>query len=559
SALYGNAAGGVLDLRTAQSDEGPARAAVRAFDDGNQVRRYSVLASGRARSREADWLVSATRQGGDGPRVWGEQQFTSAFARAGALVGTTRVDLQVSAFDMPTAQNPGALTAGELAGGAILADTLNVQRRARKDVAHRQVGVTAARRMGSAELVASAFYGTRALDNPQPFAIVAVDRTNWGGSLRGTAQQAWRGLTLRSTAGVDWQGQRDARRNFENCNGRVGVVPVATCPVRGDERGALRLDQREWLAGMGAFARWEVEAPRRATLSAAIRWDELRLDLRDRFITATNADDSGDRALGAVTPMVGATVRLTPTIAWYANVSTAFETPTITELTNQPDGSAGLNRSLEPQRTRMLESGIKGVLGAHWRVDLAVYDARTRDELVPFDVPGQVGRRAFRNAGRTGRRGVELALEGVSRVVDGGVAIARARYRYEDYVLPSGTTTVRLDGRVIPGVPGTTAQGWVTARAFSWFATLEASAQSRAALDDANSAFAAGWTVANLRVGRVSGAGRFGAEPILGLDNLFDRRYASTLVVNATRGRFYEPGLRRTLYAGVRVTGALAR
>ncbi len=424
---------------------------------------------------------------------------------------------------------------------------------------HRQVALSAERRAGSATLTSSVFYGTRDLDNPQPFAIVAVDRANWGASLRGTTATAWGGFTLRSTAGVDWQGQRDDRRNFENCNGRVGTVPVATCPQRAQERGALRLDQRERLEGMGAFARWELEAPRRATLSAALRWDELRLGLRDRFITPTNADDSGDRTLGAVTPMVGATVRLRPTLSWYANVSTAFETPTITELTNQPDGSAGLNRALDPQRTRMVETGLKGLVGSHWRFDVALYDARTRDELVPFDVPGQVGRRAFRNAGRTSRRGAELSLTGVSRVVDGGLAVARARYRYEDYVLPSGSSTVRLDGRLIPGVRGTSAQAWLTARSRGWFATVEGSAQSRAAIDDANSAFAAGWWVANVRIGRAGGLERLGVEPVIGVDNLFGRRYASTLVVNATRGRFFEPGVPRTVHAGVRVTGALAR
>jgi iron complex outermembrane receptor protein len=471
-------------------------------------------------------------------------------------VGDLRVGLQLTAYDSPIGENPGAVTAAELARGTDLADSLNIVRRARKAVVHRQVAITAERgRAAGPQLSAVVFAGTRDLDNPQPFAVVGVERVNWGGSLRGTAATAWRGLTLRSSAGVDWQGQRDDRRNWENCNARFGTVPVAACPAREQERGAVRLDQRERLDGLGAFARWELEAPRRATLSAAVRWDELRLLLTDRLITPTNRDDSGDRTLGAVTPMLGLTVRLRPAVSAYANVSTAFETPTLTELTNQADGSAGLNRALEPQRTTMVESGLKALLGAHWRVELAAYAATTRDELVGFDVPGQVGRRAFRNAGRTGRRGVELAVAAVGTHVDGGLALARARYRYDDYVVGQGSSALRLDGREIPGVPGTTASGWVTGRWRGWFVTAEAQAQSRSALDDANSAFAAGWWVANLRLGRLPTVPRLGLEPVVGIDNLFDRRYASTVVVNATRGRFFEPGVQRTWYAGVRVTG----
>jgi iron complex outermembrane receptor protein len=44
-------------------------------------------------------------------------------------------------------------------------------------------------------------------------------------------------------------------------------------------------------------------------------------------------------------------------------------------------------------------------------------------------------------------------------------------------------------------------------------------------------------------------------EPSAGVDNLFDRRYAASVVINATRGRFYEPGLPRRLWLAVRITG----
>ena len=71
---------------------------------------------------------------------------------------------------------------------------------------------------------------------------------------------------------------------------------------------------------------------------------------------------------------------------------------------NKADGSAGINPDLAPQRTLSLEIGGKGVLpGTALRWELAAFDTRARDELVPFDIPGGAGRRYFRNAGRTQR------------------------------------------------------------------------------------------------------------------------------------------------------------
>jgi iron complex outermembrane receptor protein len=40
---------------------------------------------------------------------------------------------------------------------------------------------------------------------------------------------------------------------------------------------------------------------------------------------------------------------------------------------------------------------------------------------------------------------------------------------------------------------------------------------------------------------------------VFGIDNLFDKTYASNVVVNAARGRFYEPGAGRTYYLSIRM------
>jgi len=62
--------------------------------------------------------------------------------------------------------------------------------------------------------------------------------------------------------------------------------------------------------------------------------------VKDQLITGSNPDDSGERTLSAISPVVGVVARIAPSHSLYANLSSAFETPTATELGNQADGSA---------------------------------------------------------------------------------------------------------------------------------------------------------------------------------------------------------------------------
>jgi len=131
----------------------------------------------------------------------------------------------------------------------------------------------------------------------------------------------------------------------------------------------------------------------------------------------------------------------------------------------------------------------------------------------------------------------------VSRFLDFGTAYTWSRFRFDRYDV--GTTS--FAGKAIPGVPEHYLQSFVTARAARTWSTLELTAASEASATDAGSVTAAGYAVWNWRAGFelpvANGAGRpVRLAPAIGVDNLFDRRYASSLVVNATRNRYFEPG-----------------
>jgi iron complex outermembrane receptor protein len=253
--------------------------------------------------------------------------------------------------------------------------------------------------------------------------------------------------------------------------------------------------------------------------------------------------------------MVGLLARLGPLQSAYANVSTAFETPTATELGNQPSGAAGINRELKPQRSVTYEVGLKGVRATGWQYNAALFATRVQDELIPYDIPASGGRRYFRNAGRTSRRGVELGTGLTAGVFDLGGAYTYANYRFVDFTVD----TAHYAGNRIPGIPRQTFQASAAVRSVVGTLVTEATFADRMFVNDANSEKSPGYGILNARLVSIASMGLSSAEITLGAQNIFNRKYISSVNVNAAGGKFYEPGSQRSLYVGVSLTGAVTK
>ena len=61
------------------------------------------------------------------------------------------------------------------------------------------------------------------------------------------------------------------------------------------------------------------------------------------------------------------------------------------------------------------------------------------------------------------------------------------------------------------------------------------------------------WWSTNVRVGWEGEVGRISLAPFIGVNNAFNERYVSSVVINAARGRFYEPAPGRNAYLGLSV------
>jgi iron complex outermembrane receptor protein len=70
--------------------------------------------------------------------------------------------------------------------------------------------------------------------------------------------------------------------------------------------------------------------------------------------------------------------------------------------------------------------------------------------------------------------------------------------------------------------------------------------------NDTNSAAAGGYAVVNLRAGLHQQQAHWRFEEFVRVDNLFDRVYAGSVIVNDTNARYFEPAPTRAWLGGVR-------
>ncbi|HEX5130358.1 MAG TPA: TonB-dependent receptor, partial [Usitatibacter sp.] len=274
-----------------------------------------------------------------------------------------------------------------------------------------------------------------------------------------------------------------------------------------------------------------------------VRMSRVSFRSQDRFITASNPDDSGSASFDATTPVAGITWRATPLLNVYAAAGRGFETPTTNELAYRPDGLTGLNLDLRAARSDHLEAGLKWTDRAGWRATAALFRVDTDDEIVVATNVG--GRSTFRNAGGTRRQGVELQAER-----DWGAFALLASYSELRAVYREV-----FSGGHIPGIPERSAFAELRWRPVAAMEVgLEARHSGRMFVNDANSDAAEAYTVAGVRAGYQWNQGRSVWRAFVRVDNVLDRRYAGSVIVNEGNQRYFEPAPGRSWLAGLRVT-----
>ncbi len=377
--------------------------------------------------------------------------------------------------------------------------------------------------------------------------VIDFDRDFSGAEAR--TRWAWDGVDLLLGAALD--SQTDARRGYENFTG-TGAAQVLGVT------GALRRDESNRARSADVFAQGEFALGAGLTASAGVRSGRVKLSAEDQFLA--NGDDSGNLTYSYTNPVLGLRWQLAPGWQLHASAARGYESPTLGELAYRVDGTGGLNTALKAQTSRQIEVGSKWRRGA-LELDGTLFQARTADEIGVASNAG--GRSAFQNVGRTSRRGLELSSAWLpAGGLRGRLALTWLDATYQDAFLtcagiPCNTPTLPVPaGNRVAGAQRGSAYAEAGWRSTS-FGELAAEVRGagRVAVNDANTDFAAGHAVAALRWNyRLVEQADARVEVLLRVDNVFDRRYAGSVIVGDANGRYFETGAPRAVLLALRVS-----
>jgi iron complex outermembrane receptor protein len=548
SSLYGNAAGGVIQIFTA---DGPPEPTVGLKLYGGSYDTSKWTAQYGAQHGPLNLNVASSGFRTDGYREHSETRrdhshgkFKLDAGRAGTFT------LVADAFDQPETQDPLGLTAAQVAQNRRQAGTSALLFNTRKSVAQNQVGIVHDLKIGARDSLQSRVYvGDRqvtqylaiplAAQNAPTSAggVVDLDRTYGGAAVRWTHSAAIAGTALDVTLGLDYERMAERRRGFINNFGIAG-------PLKRDEDDTVRSND--------AYLQAEWRLLDSLMVMAGVRHSRVHFDTRDTFIAPGNGNDSGAVRYVHTTPVAGATYDVSSRLKVYANAGKGFETPTFAELAYRPDGQAGLNLSLQPAVSTHVEAGAKWLWNARNRLTLALFRIDVANEIVVASSSG--GRTTFKNASHTRRDGVELGWRGeFGKGWEGALAYTWLHARFTDS-FSSGTPPVVVPtGSRLPGVPATTLYGELIWRhsPTGFHAGVEVRHNGRVYVDDANSQSAGAYTIGNIRAGFEQRIRQWRFSEFVRIDNVTDRRYIGSVIVAETNGRFYEPAPGRNWLAGV--------
>jgi len=557
SALYGNSSGGVIQIFTADGGDSPE---LRAGLGGGGYGTWRVAADGRGRAGPLGYNVDFSHFYTDGYRAHGRAERENGNAKFDlSFDADHKLTLLLNTVALPGADDPLGLTRSQFLADPRQPQTVAVQFDTRKSVHQEQAGLVYEQNLGSDQTIRVLGYtGQRDVEQFQsiplsvqaapssPGGVIDLDGSYGGVDLRWTWNALLAGRPLQVTAGANYDNQDVHRFGYNNFSGTQRGV-----------KGTLRRDEQDNVYNVDEYVQANWDIAERWLINAGARHSDVRFSVDDHYITATSADDSSHAAYGATTPVAGVLFRATPRWHLYAAYGNAFETPTFNELSYRPDGSAGINANLVPARSRNGEIGSKLKFDNGAEFDVALFQANTRHELAVFSSSG--GRTTYRNIDRARRRGAEAKLElplSETWRFEAAYTYLDATFR-SDFSIPcSASAPCVVDGGTrIPGVPKDFASAALRYRpGTGWNAGIEANAASATPVNDLNSEFAPGYATIDGVVGYAFAHGNAKISTFIRLNNVANRHYAGSVIVNESNSRYYEPAPGRNVFAGCTIT-----
>ncbi len=540
SLFYGNATGGVVDITTQSGKTRNDSASVSVIGGNHGLKQANVQTSGR--HDQGQHALSLTALDYQGFREQSEVRKYQFTGQAGwDLADTRTVTVFLTAMDTPVAQDPGGLTRQQAHQDRQQASRFASLLDAGQQVDQQRLGLHYRDDdFVNGRLNARAFISQRDFRQQLPFpgsSLIDYHRLFYGARLDYTLPFTVLTLPHRLLVGVDMDRQQDDR-------GRRAVSPTGNIT-------AVTADEEQQASADGIFLQLDSHLSDRLMLTIGGRADRLRMTIDDALLTDGN--DSGRREFQENSYSAGLSWQVSPAHTLYTTVSSAFESPTFTELAN-PSGAGGFNPDLEPQTALNREVGARGALGDRLFYEAALFRVDVDDEITPYEIGG---RTFYQNAGQTRRDGLELGLEhATTDQLTLALSWTWSDFRFQEFFDTQQNADV--SGKRLPGIPQHQLFAQVDWQAESGlFASVESILGGHRYAENTNRTRVGSEWLVNLRGGKAWKRNQQTVTLFAGINNLLDRDYYSNLRINANSDRpvqnrgYFEPGPGTTYYSGI--------
>lgn len=539
SSLYGNSSGGTI-LTTTQDGEGRDSIEM-GYSTGSHKKNKNniILQGGSDQIGEPSYVVSTSYFASQGYREHSETDKLMSNAKVTwKLNDGSKVNWLLNFIDL-SANDPQGLTQEQWQTDPKQQVPFLKPFNVRKDIRQTQTGLNWSKPFNDQhDIQAMVYLGQREVLQYQSIpkttqsnarhagGVIDFDRKYYGTDIHWTAKDVF--PNTRMTLGFAFDYMDENRQGFENFNAD-GVLGF---------KGNLRRNENNTLWNLDPYLQASWQMIPRVRLDAGLRYSNVHFRSKDRYIVMGNGDDSGQTDYDKVLPSAALSWKIIPSLNMYGSYAQGFETPTFTEMAYS--ANHGMNFNLNPASSDNYEIGLKAQ-NQFGDFTAAVFYAQTRDDIVSNATVN--GRATFKNADKTQREGFELSW---SKVLWYHFNV-QASYSYIDAIFDADITNNNADKKVeagdkIPGIAQSQAfmgLAWQPEMGFN--AGLDIRYMDKMYVDDTNTDAAPSYTTVNVSVGYVWKNDDWKVQTYARMDNILDRNYIGSVIVNDGNGRFFEP------------------
>lgn len=556
SSLYGNSSGGAI---LATTKEGVGKDSIEMSYAGgshNKNRAGLILQGGSDHQYEPSYIISSSYFDTDGFRDHSSANKILNNAKLTWNLDDGSKINWITNYVKINADDPQGLNRQQWQNNPRQVNDTNNTYNVRKNIDQTQAGITWSKPINDQhELYGMAYFGNRQVTQYQSIprsaqlnpnhagGVIDFERNYYGADFRWTGKELL--PNTRFSIGVAVDKMDEDRKGFENFNLVAGEPSYGV-------KGKLRRDEDNSLWNIDPYlqAAWQFLPTWR--LDTGVRYSNVHYKSKDYYLS--NGNDSDKTEYDKILPSAALSWQILPELLAYVSYAKGFETPTFTEMAYQADSSkSGFNFDLKPSTSDNYELGLKSQnqLGDF---TVAIFQSKTQNDIV--SAGSSNGRSTFRNADRTLRKGAEFTW---NKQVWKDLAV-NASYAYLDATFDSNVPALGKiaeipKGNAIPGIAKNQAfigLAWKPDQGF--YAGLDTQYMDKIYVDDSNSDAAASYTIASIYTGYAWKYADWGFNSFARVDNLFDKNYAGSVIVNDGNSRFFEPADGRNWSAGISVS-----